>query len=465
MNQTPDQTPDPAPDEVRRPFLRSHAATFKMFSVIILVLLLLIPLGMVRSVLKERMAGRNAAVAEISSSWGGEQSIVGPVLVVPFTHTVKVWKERTVDGRQERFEVDESRVASAFFLPDELNATVAVKPSKLYRGIHEAVVYEAALDLSGRFSAPDFSRIATPDATVHWDRAAFTMSVSDLRGTSGILTLDVGGQSHELHPGSRLPGFDSGISASFPDPRTLGTGQPFSMHLNLKGSSGLRLAPVGKQNLVTMTSPWPDPSFKGAFLPARRTVGPQGFDAAWEVSWYGRGYPQESTDVSGDCALNASAVSGSLFGVDFMSPVDSYRMVERATKYGVLFISLVFIAFFLFEALQSLRIHSIQYTLVGAALCLFYLGVLALSEFWHFGPAYWTGAAASSLLIVAYCFSVLRSGRRTGIIAAELVGIYTYLYVVLQMQDLSLLFGTVLLFVVLGIVMYATRRLDWAAWE
>ena len=454
----------PAPDSPRKPFFRRFAATFRMIAVAVLVMLLLIPLGMVRTVLHERRSMRDAAVNEISSSWGREQGVVGPVLVVPFTHTVKVWKERTVDGRQERFEVDESRSASAYFLPDELRADVSVKPGRLYRGIHEAVVYEAQLDLSGRFSAPDFTRIGVPDATVHWDLAAVTMAVSDLRGTSGILALEMGGQSLEFHPGSRLPGFDSGISARFPDPRGLGAGQPFSMRLNLKGSSRLRLAPVGKQNQVTMASPWPDPSFKGAFLPARRTVGPQGFDAAWEVSWYGRGYPQESTDASGGCALNAGAVEGSLFGVDFLSPVDSYRMVERATKYGVLFIALVFVAFFLFEVLQSVRIHSIQYTLVGAALCLFYLGVLALSEFWRFGPAYWTGAAASSLLIVGYCHSVLHGGRRTAVIAGALAGIYSYLYVVLQLQDYSLLLGTACLFAVLGIVMYATRKLDWAAW-
>ena len=138
-----------------------------MIAVAVLVMLLLIPLGMVRNVLHERLAVRNAAVGEISSSWGREQSIVGPVLVVPFTHTVKVWKERTVDGRQERFEVDESRAASAFFLPDELRADVSVTPGRLYRGIHEAVVYEAELDLSGRFSPPDFARIGVPDEIGH----------------------------------------------------------------------------------------------------------------------------------------------------------------------------------------------------------------------------------------------------------------------------------------------------------
>jgi len=151
--------------------------------------------------------------------------------------------------------------------------------------------------------------------------------------------------------------------------------------------------------------------------------------------------------------------------VDFLALVDTYRMVERSTKYGALFIALIFAAFFLFEVLSALRIHTIQYTLVGAALCLFYLAVLSLSEFLHFVCAYWTGALASALLIVLYSLKILGSGTRTTIIAAALLLIYTYLYVVLQLQDYSLLLGTIVLFVALAIVMYATRNVDWSTRE
>jgi len=189
-------------------------------------------------------------------------------------------------------------------------------------------------------------------------------------------------------------------------------------------------------------------------------VSEDGFEASWAVSWYGRGYPQQSADQAGNRAFCADAIGPSLFGVDFIVLVDTYRMVERAAKYGVLFIALIFTAFFLFEVLSQLRIHTIQYTLVGAALCLFYLAVLSLSEFIPFVYAYWTGALASTFLIVLYSLNVLKGGRRTTIIAAALSIIYTYLYVVLQLQDYSLLFGTVGLFVVLGIVMYSTRNLD-----
>jgi inner membrane protein len=223
---------------------------------------------------------------------------------------------------------------------------------------------------------------------------------------------------------------------------------------------------VGQQNRVRLNSAWTSPSFGGAFLPANRRVSAEGFEASWEVSWYGRSFPQQSTDQPGrNVSFQANAVAPSLFGVDFIAVVDSYRMVERAAKYGVLFIALIFTAFFLFEVLSALRIHTIQYLLVGAALCLFYLAILSLSEFFRFGYAYCAGAAASSLLIILYCLKVLHGGKRTAIIAAALIAIYTYLYVVLQLQDYSLLVGTAGLFVVLGIVMYSTRNLDWSTRE
>lgn len=456
---------DPNPANGRKPFLRRHAATIKMVSVVLLVLLLLIPLAMIGSVLRERMHRRDAAVAEISASWGTEQTIVGPVLVIPYSYKTKVWKERTVDGRQERYEAEETRESRVHFLPEEFTLEGTVSPRKLSRGIYEAVVYDADLALSGRFAAPDFAKLGVEDTSVHWGRAVVSIGVSDLRGTSSTLSMSIGGQTVELLPGSVLRGFPSGVTATVADARALAGNPDFSLRLDLKGSRGIRVAPVGKQNNVHVISSWPDPSFRGAFLPAQREVSEQGFAARWEVSWYGRGYPQVMTDRGEEVGFNAESVARSLFGVDFMSLVDSYRMVERATKYGVLFIALVFTAFFLFEALQSLRIHSIQYTLVGAALCLFYLAVLSLSEFWPFGYAYWTGAAASSLLIVAYCLSVLKSGLRTTAIAVALAVIYSYLYVVLQLQDYSLLLGTLCLFVVLGIVMFATRKLDWSAWE
>ena len=445
------------------PFVKKHAVAIKMAWIGFLVLILLIPLAMIRGVLHERTSRRNVAVQEITSAWGQNQVVVGPVLVLPYHYRTKIWKEQTINGKVERVEVEETNVANAFFLPSELAVDGTVSPDMLHRGIYDAVVFKGHLALSGRFQPPAFNELGISTADVLWDDARVTVAVTDLRGTGEILYITMGDQRCEFVPGCLLIGYASGINARVPG-ITAETGDlDFRMELDLKGSQGLSFAPVGRQNRVNLSSTWPDPSFRGAFLPAERSVSEKGFTASWEVSWYGRHFPQQSTDLNR--ALTDKAVEASLFGVDFLDPVDMYRMVERATKYGALFIALIFTAFFLFENLSALRIHTVQYTLVGAALCLFYLAVLSLSEFIAFGYAYWIGVAASSLLIILYSRSVLGAGKRVAVLSAELLGIYSYLYVVLQLQDYSLLLGTAGLFVVLATVMFATRKIDWSTRE
>jgi len=252
-----------------------------------------------------------------------------------------------------------------------------------------------------------------------------------------------------------LPGLDGPLASPV----------KFRVELTLKGSRGIRLAPVGESNRVKLSSPWPDPSFQGAFLPTERTVTPEGFTGLWEVSYYGRGYPQQWTDREGAGPARGVSLHGALLGVDLISLLDVYRYVERSIKYGALFIALVFTAFFLFEALARVRVHPFQYTLVGAALCLFYLALLSLSEFMAFGRAYLIGAAASTAAIAWYSAAALRSGRRSALLAAGIALTYGFLYVILRLQDYSLLLGTAGLFLVLVLVMGVTRRIDWYARE
>ncbi|MCC6681515.1 MAG: cell envelope integrity protein CreD [Phycisphaeraceae bacterium] len=446
--------------------MKRHAISIKMAGILVLVLLLLIPLDMIMSLVSERMGRRDQTVSSISGNWGHEQVVVGPVLIIPYQYPVKVWQEQLQAGKLERFEVEEIATARAYFLPAELNMAGDIQPSRLYRGIYQAVVYQGSLALTGRFDRPDFAELGIAQDSVQWDQAMISLAVSDLRGTGGVLNFQLGSRSFELTPGSRLNGYPSGLTARTPGLESEQGKLDFRMTLDLKGSGGISFAPLGKQNQVTLHSTWPDPSFQGAFLPTQRQVSAKGFDASWAVSWYGRHYPQQTTDRetdrAGNYAFSAEAIGSSLFGVQFVTPVDAYRMTQRAVKYGIFFIVLVFTAFFLFEILLALRIHPLQYTLVGAAICLFYLAVLSLSEFLLFAWAYWIGALASALLIVLYSLKVLGSGRRTSIIAAALLVIDAYLYVVLRLQDYSLLVGTVGLFAVLGTVMYLTRNLDWS---
>jgi inner membrane protein len=445
-------------------FLKRRATFFKMWGVMILILLLLIPLGMIESVQRERLERRDAAVADITSVWGRDQNVIGPVLIVPFRHSFKSWKERPgTDGKIEKVEIVETAVANAYFLPASLSITGNIKPMQLRRGIYQAVVYTGDLKLSGSFARPNFGNLGIEEQNVLWDDAMVTFAIPDLRGVKETLELQWGEGRVPLEPGCKLKGFPSGVHARVAGLRT-GLGDiSAKLELTLNGSGGIRFTPDGETNLVTISSPWPAPSFQGAFLPSERKVSSAGFEATWQLSQYGRDYAQQWTDLDDSAGLNSSSVAGSLFGVNFLPGIDSYRNVERALKYGMLFVVLVFAAFFLFEILSALKIHPFQYSLVGAALCLFYLGLLSLSEFIAFGFAYLAAASATTLLVWFYCAAVLKSGRRTLTVIAMLTAIYGFLYVTLQLQDYSLLFGTAGLFAVLAIVFYVTRKIDWYA--
>ncbi len=449
-------------------FLKRCATIFKMAAVAVLVLLLLIPLNMVRSVLQERLGRRNEAVADITSSWGREQKLVGPVLIVPYRHAVKVWKEQpTAGGKVEKVEVLEQATANAYFLLTSLAITGDIAPKQLHRGIYDAVVYTGKLEFAGQFARPDFAKLRIKTDEVLWDEAIVAFAIPDLRGVNETLNLKWGEKTCPLSPGNKLGGYQSGVQpgvfASVGDLSNGDAAVPFQLALSLNGSGGLSFAPLGSQTTVKLTSPWPDPSFFGTFLPAERKVTPAGFEATWQISYYGRGFPERWTSQTPEPCLTPAGVETSLFGVNFLSGIDAYRNTERAIKYGVLFIVLIFAAFFLFELLAALRFHPFQYAIVGAALCLFYLGLLSLSEFLPFGTAYLASAGATTLLICFHSVKMLKSGARTFIVAALLAGIYGFLYVALQLQDYALLLGTGGLFAVLAVVIWLTRNIDWYA--
>ncbi|TBR19766.1 cell envelope integrity protein CreD [bacterium] len=434
--------------------------TLKLVGIGAMSLSLLIPLTFVRGLVYERQANRDAAVAEITDTWGGAQSVVGPVVVVPYRYEVHTQRDVEVDGRIVRRAVTEPAVDFAYFLPAALKVAGRVSPSKLHRGIYDAVVYSGKVTLSGRLAQPDWKALKVDEKDVLWDDAVLTVAISDLRGAKGALVAELGGRRYAMLPGSRLPGYPSGVHATVG--RQAAGEQPFELTLDLNGSGSVRFAPLGMRNLVSLSSPWPDPKFSGAFLPSERRVSKDGFSAEWDVSYYGRSYPQQSTGRGGG-QPEAEKVDGSLFGVSFLNPVDAYRNAERATKYGLLFVAMAFSAFFLFEVRSQVAIHPVQYVLVGAALVLFFLVLLSLSEFLAFGPAYAGAAAAATLMVGLYSLKFLGGGRRAAGLGAGLGGVYGFLYVVLQLQDYSLLMGSALLTATLGGLMYFTRDVDWYA--
>lgn len=440
-------------------FVRRNSTALKLLGIGFLVLLLLGPMQMVESTLRERRQRHDGAVAAITQTWGKSQRLLGPVLVVPYAYRTEIEEWMTApDGRRWREKVTRTQAAEAVFLPEQLEVEGVIDPSARKLGIYSTQVYTVALRVRGRFAAPDLAFAGALAPEPQWERARVGIAISDLRGTREALVLKWGAAEVALQPGARLDGFGPGLHAPVkvtPEGEAL----DFALELTLNGSGGLSFVPLGRETVVTLASTWPSPGFQGAFLPVTRDVGAKGFSATWRVSYYGRDFPQQWTPGVGEPVL-PQALETAAFGVNLVEPVTAYRTIERAIKYGVLFLALVFATFFLFETVSAVRLTALNYLLVGVALCLFYLGLLALSEFIGFAPAYVGAAAVSLLLVGLYGWSVLRSGWRAVLVSGMLGGVYGYLFFVLQMEDVSLLAGTVALFALLAAVMYATRRND-----
>ncbi len=460
--ETPPLVPPPLSAAATSNRPKAGAAGLKLCLIGVLIGLLWIALLLIDGVRQERLCFREEARTEIAQTWGGEQTLVGPVLAVPFTYAAKSARE-VFDARGAAVRTEEVRTirAWAYFLPAELEVSGRLDPSLRHRGIFTIPVYETELAVRGRFQ-PVATAIGIDGAVYDWAKARLLASLTYPRGLRTAPELRCAGAAVKLEPGVPRNGFGETLEAAVPlDAAAADAGVDFALEMKLQGSARLAVAPVGAQSRVTLKSSWADPSFGGAALPARREVGPEGFAATWEQSYFGRGYPQQWTDGAGQAEVEWHQLTGSAVDVTLLQPVDAYRLVERAIKYGVLFLVLVFANFFLFEVTAKLRIHPLQYLMVGGALVFFFLGYLALSEFIAAGLAYGAAAALSTALVTGYSASVLKTGSRCGIVGGGLAGTYAYLYFILQLQDYALLAGTAALFLLLGVGMWATRKIDW----
>lgn len=435
-----------------------------------LAIALLVPLKMIDGISAERQARNEAVAREVAASYAQAQDIGGPVLVLPYRieHTEVVTEE--VEGaagadRRVRREYQRRRDGRWIILPSETDWQVHAVTSHKRRGLFRTLVYDLQASASGRLELPAASALPgfREGAQVTWGQPFVSVLISDSRGLSGTPRLVLDGQKLTFENGSGLRASGGGIHA---EPAGIEPGAPrdlaFELSLSLRGSQRLGFVPLAGTTRVKLDSPWPHPSFTGAFLPTPRDqkIGPDGFSATWEVS---------ALAASAPSAFSAAASSGSPcqgpclegFGVRFVEPVNVYTMVDRALKYSFLFILLGFGAFFLFEVLKGLRMHPAQYLLAGLALALFFLLLLSLSEHIAFASAYALAAAACVGLQGFYLSHVLGStGRGLGL-AGLLAALFAALYGLLINEDASLLLGSLLLFGLLALVMVLTRRLDW----
>jgi inner membrane protein len=445
----------------------------KLFSIGFLLLILLIPSAWISELIYERQDRANQVVDEVASKWSGSQLLSGPVLVIPY-------KERDViDRGKEGVEIHE-RVENAYFLPEQLTIDGSVSPETLHRGIFDAVVYESDLQIKSTFSTPDFKRLNIPAEMVLWKDAYMVCGISDLRGISDNPAFVVGDQKLVAEPSNHI-GILMNSSASTPDvdrgytetvtetiSSTKGitaklnweTAENFqsnvSMKLKLKGSKRLDFVPTGKTTDVKLSGTWNDPSFDGVFIPATREITEAGFNATWKVLHFNRPFSQQWTS-------NNQTLSGADFGVKLLVPVDQYQKSMRTAKYGILVILLTFMALFLVEITQKIRIHPFQYILIGAALTIYYTLLLSLSEHFGYNLAYIISSIATVLLISAYATTFLRDSKLILLFTLLLLVFYTFIFVIIVQQDFSLLIGSIGLFVIVATLMYFSRKISWYA--
>lgn len=440
----------PAPKPDRFGWVR-RSITLRVVLIGVLVLLLLIPLAMVQDLIREREWRKQEAENEVSGTWGGPQTLTGPVVSVPYTSVVRVDAEDG-SGRHEMKNVTEW----AHFLPATLDVESSLSPQKRHRGIYDVVVYESATTLKGSFPAIGDNRLGVNDR-LQWDRAVITLGISDLRSIKEQVRMEIGGRALDFEPG--VPTNDvigSGLVAQLDLDSTLrGKEITFTAELHLNGSTSFRIVPVGKLTKAHAVSDWPSPSASGAFLPDSTPVAGEKLDARWTVLHLNRPYPQEFL------GSRTGEVGESAFGVDLILPVDEYQKSTRAAKYGVMLIVMVFTVFFFVEVLQKIRIHPIQYLLVGLALCIFYSLLIALSEHIGFGRSYILAAAAVMALVILYARSVFKMPRAVRLLTMILVLVYGFIFTIIHQEDYALLMGSIGLFLVLAVVMWLSRKIDW----
>ena len=428
------------------------SAIQKIAVMAILFAVLLVPVGLIYSLVSERTWRRDEAAGVISSEWGQPQIVSGPILSVPFSYIV-----------ERKNAPQETVMDRAVFLPERLqvDATLATEIRK--RSLFGVPVYRAAIRLTGHFKAPDVGTVFSGPHTVHWKDARISVAVSDPRGIAGPVSLVWNGANQTVTPGiaeSSLGG--DGISAAIQG-LELGDGKglPFVLTMELNGTKALQLLPLGDDTAVTMKSAWRHPGFQGAPLPTRHTIGPDGFTAEWRVPYFGRGFPSSWRGATMNQAQLTKSVEHAAFGVTLVQPVDIYQQTIRAVKYAALFIVMTFVIAFLWEIIGGVMVHPIQYLFIGFALCLFYVLLLAISEHAGFDTAYLLSAGPTVILIAWYWQWIVKARRGAALMLAALVALYSYLYLLLRLEDYSLLAGALGLFVMLAGVMFLTRRVDW----
>lgn len=424
----------------------------KLLFILVIALLLLIPSSWIQGLISERSARQEEVIRDVSDKWSGSQLIQGPVLVIPYKtyFTVKDSSNKLVTRET---------VKNIFLLPENLKIKAGIKTKMRHRGIFNVGVYNSAVKLTGNFNRADLKKLQIDTAQMMFDKARLIFGLSDLKGLKANPAITIQNQTLTVEPVLNGDLLDNGLQAAI----NLSGGPdniPFNFNLDLKGSQSMDFVHTGKTTEVEVQSNWASPKFDGRFLPDTSSIDAKGFNAKWRMLYYNRPFPQQW--AANDTLLNnLKNKSDALFGVELHIQVDEYQKTMRTSKYAILIILLTFVSLFLTEVIQKARIHIFNYALIGASMIVFYTLLLSFSEHVGYNLAYLIAAVATIGVITWFTASLLGNKKAAGMFALILTIFYGFIFIIIQLEDLALLVGSIALFIIVSTLMYFSRKISW----
>ena len=435
-----------------------YSLGFRSILIGFIAVAMLVPLFMAKQVVSDRTYYYRTAISSIAKTWGTQQVIAGPVLVVPYTeHIINIDTITDDKGETKTISRDVFNQKTMVLLPKQLNMDAEVIEKHRKRGIYDALVYKAEIEMTGTFDLGTLPDKTSSKNDIQWKNAWLAVGISDTKAIDETFPLRWNNDaSSPLMPGTMLPNLlPQGFHVKMKDLERDLVLPKFRIKFNVNGSEGLSFAPVGETSTANIHSGWPHPSFIGDIPPVKSDVKANGFDAHWRVPNIARNYPQQW--LLGEEKHDLYSLKS---GVKLFTPISLYSKIERAVKYGVLFIGLTFLTFLIFEITTKTRFHVIQYGLIGLALSMFYIILLSLAEQITFRMAYLYAATATVSIITLYTIAILKSFGRVMLILLFLSSLYAVLYFILQMEDYALLAGAGTMMLIIMVLMFATRNLE-----
>ncbi|MDR0456481.1 MAG: cell envelope integrity protein CreD [Treponema sp.] len=432
---------------------------FKIAMLVVLVLLLLIPIFMIRSLITERSHRADTAEESIMEAWGSQFTLYGPVIRIPVVEREEIRTKTEKEG--EKIEII-TRNYVLWITPKDIVIRADFSAQKKRRGIFSVALFSGDVSLSGNFTFERAKDELKQNQTIYPEQAEIIVGLVSQKGIRKIITADWNGSELFFKPGNRNYSIgysgNNGINASSPfDTAGINT---FDIKFAVQGGKSMRALPIGETTQAYISADWPSPSYQGGFLPLAHTSSESGFNAEWEISYLSRSIPLFwFTDERGDNDNNKKE----LFGVDFFKPLDHYALNERAVKYAILFLVIPFLTLFFMEVFSRKSIHPAQYLLSGLANIIFYLLLLSISEHLSFSLAYLIAAVALTCMMTLYARSLLETWARSAYMGLVMALLYLILYLTLNAEDWALLIGSIVAFVITGVVMFLTRKLDWSS--